>query len=139
MGKTKGMIWTVGVCLLGLTGCNKFVATGTAEVKGVGGAVLPALSFAALLRDGHVYYSVSVQQTSESLQEILRKLGLPVSVTTEPSGVVRISSSTPWAERFNLVLRPDDTRTRVTLEWENGTASQQGSQFLLDLELKQAR
>jgi hypothetical protein len=135
MGRTKRLVWAVCLGSAMLAGCNTFLRPGSGD--GVNLQV-PVLSLATLVSDGQLYYSLSVRETSISMQDLLRRLGLPVSVTEDPSGAVRIVSSTPQGASFTLVLRPDASgkRTHVTMAWDNATDRSIGVKVLLDLETR---
>ncbi len=146
----RGAVTLLAVIVLGQlsTGCDSFqkqVATG--EAKAVAEALLPAITLTALARDGHIYYSASVETTSMSLQDLLRALGLPVTVTQDGNGGVRIASATPDGARFVLVVQPAPTapgsatagQTNVFIEWENKADSARGVQVLVDLETNQRK
>jgi hypothetical protein len=123
--------------LLVLAGCNGMPHPSwlTGEVK-----VPSGVSFAALAANGQFTYAISVQETSVSLQELLRRLGLSVLnvQVDDATGVVRIKSFTPDKENqeFTLVLHPENggAKTRVTLEWEKAGAANNSLKILLELE-----
>jgi hypothetical protein len=148
MRKANRFIGAVGLGLISLAGCDAVQRWGKANNDLVQEA-LPEVSFVALLNNGRVTCAVSVQQTSLSLQEVLRRLNLPVTVTEDPSGAVRISSSTPDGARFSLVVTSlslpsaqpgtPQAQTHVALEWESGADSKKGLQFLLDVAVANRR
>jgi hypothetical protein len=121
--------------LLILAGCDGLPRPGwlTGDVK-----VPTGVSIAALAANGQVTYAVSVQETSVSLQDLLRKLGLPVTSVKvdESTGVVRIKSFGPDQQEFAFVLYPENSgsKTRVALEWDKGGAGGKSLEILLLLE-----
>jgi hypothetical protein len=135
LGKKESWLGVLGAGLLVLAGCHGLPGTGW-----LGGdvAVPTGASFAALAANGRVSYALSVEETSVSVQELLRRVGLPViSVTDDPStGVVRIKSFAPNNEEFTVVLRSDKSggKTGVTMEWEKTSAGTKGLKILLELE-----
>jgi hypothetical protein len=143
MPRTTGLVCAIGVCLVSLAGCDTLARFGaTTEGNAGTNTGIPDVSVLALFNNGQVTVSISVEQASLSLQDLLRRIRLPVQVTTDPSGAVRISSSTPDGARFALVLtsvavpsaQPGTpaTQTHVALEWENAATSRQGVVFLLE-------
>ena len=103
MRRTGGVIGAAGMLFGTLVGCDALQKWGPIDTAAVAEAVLPALSFAVLAQNGQIYYSASVDTTSVSLQKALRELGLPVSISQDPTGGVRIASATPDGTHFTLV------------------------------------
>jgi hypothetical protein len=126
----------------GAVGCDLLPQNGKVTAGALVQAVAPVLTFSALATDGHVYYSASVEATSQSLQNVLNALGLPVTVTQDPNGITRIASSTPDGQRFTLVVQAigspgsTATRTNVVIEWDGTADSKKGMQILIELETK---
>ena len=131
--------------MVSLVGCESLPKWGKVDPGAIADAVLPALSFAVLAQDGQVYYSASVDTTSLSMQKLLRGLGLPVSVSQDPTGGVRIASATPDGTHFTVVVQSSQAngasgqQTRVTIEWENSADSQHGFQMLAQLQMQQTK
>jgi hypothetical protein len=127
---------------LGSAGCDHLSAWGSASGEALVEAVAPALTFTALATDGHIYYSASVDATSLSMQNVLHALGLPVTVTQDPNGTVRIASAIPDGSRFAVVLQATGspgslgTRTKVAMEWDSPADSKRGMQVLVELETR---
>ena len=134
----------VCVFLATIMGCENLPKWGNFNAGAVAEAVLPAVSFAALAENGQIYYSASVDTTSMSMQKLLRGLGLPVSISQDPAGGVRIASATPDGTHFTLVVSSQGSanagqQTRVTIEWENAADSQHGFQMLAQLQMQQTK
>jgi hypothetical protein len=144
--KASGILGLAGAVLLLTAGCDHLdqlhwnTSGNLGKAGAVADALLPALSFSVLARDGQIYYSASVDATSVSLQNVLRALGLTVSVTPEPNGGIRIASATPDGKRFFLLVQPGAptssgaTQSKVVIEWENPADGQQGLVALTQLE-----
>ena len=141
-------VWVMSgvIVALGVMGCDSLsTRVGYNEAKAVADALVPAISFTALAADGHLYYAASVDTTSLSLQNLLRSLNLPVTVTRDPNGTVRIASAIPDGTRFVLVLQqapvspasnPGPTQTHVFVEWQSGADPAHGFKMLADLEVQ---
>jgi hypothetical protein len=93
-------------------------------------------SLTALVTREQTGFDASVRETTFNLQGVLNQLGLPATVTDEPSGGKRIVSSAPRGERFVLLLRPQATgrRTQVTVQWETPADRRSGVKALAELE-----
>ncbi len=133
----------VGVILtgIGLSGCDVMPTTSALNAAALAESITPTLSFTALAANGQLTYTASIDTTSINLQNALRALGLPVSVTTDPAGNVRIASSTPDGSRFTLVVSavggPSATpnkETHVAIEWDKPADGPRGFQVLVQLE-----
>jgi hypothetical protein len=133
----------VGVLLAGIGsgGCDVMPTTNALNAAALAESITPALSFTALAANGQLTYTASIDTTSINLQNALRALGLPVSVTQDPVGNVRIASSTPDGSRFTLVVSalggPSATpnkETHVSIEWDKPADGQRGIQVLVQLE-----
>lgn len=142
MNRAIGLVSAAGVLLVGVAGCGHLGQSVNTTATALAEAAAPALTFTALAQDGHVYYSASVDATSLSLQNVLNALGLPVSVSQDPNGTVRIASATPDGSHFDLVIQATgspgsaSTRTKVVMEWEQGADRQKGITALVELEGK---
>jgi hypothetical protein len=133
----------LGVILagIGLGGCDTMPTTNALNVTALAESITPTLSFTALAANGQLTYTASIDMTSINLQNALRALGLPVSVTQDPAGNVRIASSTPDGSRFTLVVSavggPSATpnkETHVSIEWDKPADGPRGFQVLIQLE-----
>jgi len=133
----------VGVILAGIGsgGCDVMPTTSALNAAALAESITPTLSFTALAANGQLIYTASIDTTSINLQNALRALGLPVTVTQDPAGNVRIASSTPDGSRFTLVVSavggPSATpnkETHVSIEWDKPADGQRGIQVLVQLE-----
>jgi hypothetical protein len=133
----------VGVFLAGIGsgGCDVMPTTNALNVAALAESITPTLSFTALAANGQLTYSASIDTTSINLQNALRALGLPVSVTQDPVGNVRIASSTPDGSRFTLVVSAvggpsaaPNKETHVSIEWDKPADGARGIQILVQLE-----
>jgi hypothetical protein len=133
----------VGVILAGtgLGGCDVMPTTSALNVAALAESITPTLSFTALAANGQLTYSASIDTTSINLQNALRALGLPVSVTQDAAGNVRIASSTPDGSRFTLVVSAvggptaePSKETHVSIEWDKPADASRGFQVLIQLE-----
>jgi hypothetical protein len=134
MERANKLVCAVAIALLGLAGCEHLPSWGSNIGAALFEAAAPALTFTALAADGHIYYSASVETTSLSLQNLLQALNLPVTVTKDSSGNVRIASTLPDGTRFSMLMQSSGPRTRVAMEWDNPLDSKRGMQVLVDLE-----
>jgi hypothetical protein len=142
----KGFVVCVGIGLVAaaiIAGCDVLPRSNNINTTALAEAVTPGLSFTALAANGQIYYSASVDATSLSLQNVLKALGLPVKVSQDASGTIRIASSTPDGSRFTLVVQDHGlgstpgsaaSQTRVSIEWDKGVDGQRGLQALVQLE-----
>jgi hypothetical protein len=126
---------------IALCGCDVVPTTNALNAAALAESITPALSFTALATNGQLTYTASIDTTSINLQNVLRALGLPVSVTQDSVGNVRIASSTPDGSRFTLVVSavggPSATpnkETHVAIEWEKPADGPHGIQVLVQLE-----
>jgi hypothetical protein len=129
--------------LLSVAGCH-FLDKAQQDAGVVADAVMPAISFSAMAVNGHVYYSASVDATSISFQNLLRRLGLPVTVSQDANGV-RIASATPDGMHFTLVIQSETSpggtakQTKVYVEWENPSDGGNGFKVLAELETQSVK
>lgn len=126
---------------VGSGGCDVIPTTNNLNAAALAESITPTLSFTALAANGQLTYTASIDTTSINLQNALRALGLPVSVTQDPAGRVRIASSTPDGSRFTLVVSavggPSVTpnkETHVAIEWDKPADGPRGFQVLIQLE-----
>lgn len=142
MNRAFRLVWATGVFVAGVAGCGHLGQSVNTTATALAEAAAPALTFTALAQDGHIYYTASVDATSLSLQNILNALGLPVSVSQDPNGTVRIASQTPDGSHFDLIVQATgspgsaSTRTKVVLEWDQGADRDKGFAALVELETK---
>jgi hypothetical protein len=139
----RSLSLTVAVSLiLATVGCDSLTKyLNSPQGAAVADALLPAVSFTALATNGHVYYSATVDATSVSLQNLLRALNLPVTVSQDGNGV-RIASALPDGARFTLVVQETKTadggtpakQTYVFIKWDNPSDGGRGFQVLAQLE-----
>lgn len=145
MRKTSRAIWSAGLMVLGLAGCNGLTSTVQRDASVFAEAILPAVTFTALAADGHIYYSASVDTTAVSVQKLLQDLGLNVTVTRTSDGAVRIASALPDGARFTLVVNsvqpPGEgmKRTQVYVDWDNAADGKRGFQVLAELEIQKRK
>jgi hypothetical protein len=128
-------VGALGAALLNLAGCETLLLRGEGQVNGVNGSLL----LLSELTGGSHMVAASLETTTRSLENSLRRLGLEAVVTNE-GGRVRIASQTPDGARFSLVLTPAGVPgspakfTQVALEWHDRADSQRSFQILTQLE-----